>query len=174
MDLLKKLRIVREAGHVERAHNVPHHGSYSVGKHSYDVVSILLLLHPSPSNQLIRAALWHDMPERFLGDLPAPAKWYNPKLNKQYQDAEQSVLDRFGEHDLMSRLTLEETDWLHAADRLELLMWADDQLALGNRHIEPLRANVIKWFEHHSGTTPAPILSILNDLSFVRIQEDMS
>ena len=71
----RRVLAAREGGNVLRCHTVPHHGQYSVGKHSYDALSLLLLLHPNPSMNLVKATLWHDCAERFVGDMPAPAKW---------------------------------------------------------------------------------------------------
>lgn len=175
MDKQQKVRVAREAGHVERCHNTFHHGEYSDGLHSYHVVSLLLILHPSPRVELLKAALWHDMPERFLGDLPAPAKWYNPELNREYLAAEEEVLAHFGEPGLFEVLTVAEKQWLHACDRLELLLWCEDQLAAGNQHVKNIHGNVKAWFDSRiqNGLVPLEVASFLADYAWDRNIEDI-
>ena len=170
----RRLKVLREAGALERAHNVPHHGSYSVGQHSYDAANIILILHPNPSLNLVKAVLWHDAPERFLGDLPAPAKWYNPALADEYRTAEKTVADHMGIQSVFDELTEEDKHWLSAADRLELLLWAQDQEALGNRHVCNLRDNVLEWFGKNHEIIPEPIKDyMLGNRTWERQREDI-
>jgi 5'-deoxynucleotidase YfbR-like HD superfamily hydrolase len=116
-----QIKAVLEAGEVRRCHVVPHSTPYTVAAHSYGALSLLLLLHPDPSPALIRAVLWHDVGERWLGDLPSPAKWVFPELGAVYEAAEEEVLRKLG---LFSELTEEERLWLSAVDTLELWFWA--------------------------------------------------
>jgi len=169
-----RIRVLRESGAIMRCHNVPHHGEYSVGLHSYNVVSLILQLHPNPRMELIRAAMWHDMPERYLGDLPAPAKWYNPNLRATYEHAEATVLEKVGMPDLMECLTDEEIWWLHACDRLELELFCQDQAAMGNRHTNVMHLNVLQWFMDKEGLIPQPVMEAREKLRhFERTSEDI-
>lgn len=151
------LLVLRESGNIERCHNFPHHGSYSVGLHSYNVVSLILVLHPDPSVRLIKAAMWHDSPERYLGDLPAPAKWYNPNLHKEYQLAEDKVLDRMGIYGLMTSLDATELSWLKGADRLELLFWCREQHTMGNHNVLNVYNKLMEWYEDKKDELPEEI-----------------
>ena len=170
----RRLKALREAGALERAHNVPHHGSYSVGQHSYDAANIILTLHPDPSLNLIKAILWHDAPERFLGDLPAPAKWYNPELTAEYEKAEKIVAEHMGIQGVFSALDEDDKHWLKAADRLELLLWCQDQMALGNRHVQNVHDNVIEWFGKYHEVIPDPIKDyMLGNRTWERQREDI-
>lgn len=134
-----------EAGRIKRCHNLDIHGTYTVGRHSYGVATILLLMHPNPSLDLIRAALWHDAPERYLGDLPAPAKWYNADLSREYGIAETKVLEHMGLGDLVDGLTDDDQVWLHAADRLELLYWCRTQWSMGNALVANVFDALQEW-----------------------------
>ena len=83
---IKRLKYLRESGSVERCHCIPHNSSYTVGKHCYDMVVLLMQLFPGdPSTALIKSVLYHDAHERTLGDLPATAKWDSPCLRAEYQ-----------------------------------------------------------------------------------------
>lgn len=132
----RRVLAAREGGNVLRCHTVPHHGQYSVGKHSYDALSLLLLLHPNPSMNLVKATLWHDCAERFVGDIPAPAKWTNSELGKVYEEAERRVLATLG---LLPCLLPDEEDWLKAVDTLELWLWCREEEALGNEAVTAMR-----------------------------------
>ena len=173
--LYKKIVAMREAGNVERCHVAPHIGSYTVGKHSYDAVSLLLLLHPDPTVRLIRAVQWHDSAERWVGDMPATAKWVNPELGTQYELCETSVMNKVdvvaGD---LARLTDEERDWLNAVDKFELYMWCLDQEAFGNKHVQHFKANLEQWFDNVWTKIPEPVKeAYLTSYSsgFVRLPE---
>jgi 5'-deoxynucleotidase YfbR-like HD superfamily hydrolase len=133
----------REGGMVERCHAMPKHGAYNVAMHSYNAVSLLLLLHPSPSITLIKAVLWHDVAERWTGDIPRPAKWASPDLNKADKELEMEIMSYL---QLYEDLTEEEKNWLGAVDLLELFMWTCDETALGNASTIHMRQRLIKLF----------------------------
>ena len=149
--------VLRESGNIERCHNVPHHGSYSVGLHSYGVANIILVLHPDPTIRLVRAALWHDSPERYLGDLPAPAKWYNPKMAEEYSLAEDQVISRMGLDDPLFHLTSDEEKWLKGADRLDLLFWCREQHSMGNANVSVVYDNLMLWYKDNQAGLPYSI-----------------
>lgn len=142
--LIDEINRSRASGAVKRCHTFPTIGEYTVGQHSYDALGLLLLLHPDASGNLIRAVLWHDAGERRLGDLPATAKWRHEGLGQVYGEAEMEVLRE--EHPTAFRalvaLTREEYGWLRTVDALELVMWCDDQLWLGNQHARVVRERV--------------------------------
>jgi len=127
----ERLSLLREAGHVERAHTLPHHGSYSVGKHSFDMALLLLVLHPNPRPELLKAVLTHDLGERFTGDMPHPAKRLDGEIGKRLDRLERLTLERL-EADYVSLLTADERLWLVSLDRVEFILWCKDQIALGN------------------------------------------
>lgn len=154
--LITQVRATREAGTVRRCHIVPHHGQYNIAQHSYGAVSLLLLLHPEPSLNLIKAVQWHDVGERWLGDMPAPAKWSNPELGAVYEAAEERVLKTLG---LLPDLTEEEVNWLKAVDTLELLLWCREEAALGNATVAPMLRACVDVTEKRAqdGTLPNPV-----------------
>lgn len=152
---IAKIKAMREGGETERVHTLPHHGSYSVGKHSFDALSLLLLLHDNPSVDLIKAVLWHDIAERWIGDMPAPAKWANPRLNFEYEQAEVVINEKIGLGALYLNLNEDDRTWLDEVDRLEVMLWALDQLQLGNSNVAHFPAVIFDYFDakpfvHHA------------------------
>lgn len=147
---IQRLVEMREAGHVRRCHTMPHHGEYTVGKHSFDAVLILYALYPGePSAALVKAVVMHDLGERWTGDVPAPAKWADGELAKRLGRLEARCIDHLGG---MPDLTADERRWLHGVDSLELMLWAKDQLALGNM----AAATFIGALKSHLETTDLP------------------
>ncbi len=135
MDQITKILSLRASGHVKRWHTLPHFGEQTDAEHSAQALTLLFLLHPDPSVNLIKAMLWHDFAERYAGDVPAPARRENPTFALEYEKAENKF---FAEHGLMTEVfnQLDEDDWhwLKAIDTLELLLWCHDQMLLGNSH----------------------------------------
>lgn len=154
--LQTRIQATREAGTVRRCHIVPHHGQYNIAQHSYGAVSLLLLLNPEPSLNLIKAVQWHDAGERWLGDMPAPAKWDNFDLGQVYEAAERRVLDAIG---LLPELTREEEHWLKAVDTLDLWLWCREEEALGNATVKAMRLACEKVTDARAldGTLPKPV-----------------
>lgn len=160
-DVINTIYAAREGGHTERCHTLPHHGSYSVGKHQYDALSLLLILHPNPSGHLIRAVLWHDVAERWVGDMPAPAKWFNPALRQELEVAEGHVDDKLG---LINWGALSDDDrqWLDEVDRLEVMLWALDQEGMGNRNAAHFAKVIIDYFNDKPGVHHEVMEVVLN------------
>jgi 5'-deoxynucleotidase YfbR-like HD superfamily hydrolase len=67
------------------------------------------------------AALYHDVPELILGDIPATAKWSFPEVQKAFEKAEKKVMDDLG---LEFVLSPEEKNKLKMADMLELVLYS--------------------------------------------------
>lgn len=148
---IERVRVTREAGKVERCHTTPHIGSYTVGQHSFDAVSLLLILHPHPRPALIKALLWHDCHERFLGDVPSTAKGTQKSLGRAYEEAATLVDKRFR---FIPDLTTKEKEWLSAIDKLELWLWCLDQEVFGNKHIDQMTERLSLWFSTNEKFIP--------------------
>lgn len=169
MSSVDKVLALREGGNVRRCHTMPHLGEYTVGKHSYDAACLVLALHPEPSAELLKAVMLHDVPERWLGDLPAPAKWYAPGLAKVYGQAEEAVERTW---DIGWKLsTVSDHAWLNAVDRVEFWLWTHDQLAFGNQHIAVAKEAVEKWFAENWEQIPTPVQEFINEYRWKRLPE---
>ena len=84
--------------------------------------------HPLTGSELPWAARHHDEAERFLGDMPAPAKARFPMLAEQYAIAERQIL---AEMSLSWTLTAKEQQMLHLCDKLDAYTWARKHGARG-------------------------------------------
>lgn len=131
---------------------MPHHGSYTVGQHSFDMLTLLFLLYPgsAPSLDLIKAVVYHDFAERWTGDVPSSAKASDGNLAKRLDLAEQRILKTIGVNTVISE---DDRIWLRGLDRLELYLWACDQMQMGNGNLVPLIAELREFF----CTVPTPI-----------------
>jgi len=156
--------MLREASQVRRCHTFPHHGHYTVGQHSFDMLTLLLSLYPTCRKELMVAVIAHDLPERWVGDMPAPCKWsLGGEAIKQLDRVEEQILRKL---ELAPDLTAEERSWLHGLDRVELLLWAKDQLAMGNMNAQAVVGNLLGWFEKH--TIPQPLTDFLKEHKWTR------
>ena len=91
--------------------------------HQGRVARIIMALHPSPSAQLLMAALTHDDGEHVTGDMPGETK----------RDIDERLLSdlAFLEEDARSELwgnvhinvSGENAEWLRLADRIDAFMW---------------------------------------------------
>jgi 5'-deoxynucleotidase YfbR-like HD superfamily hydrolase len=164
-DLVDLVTKIREGSAVERAHTLPHHGSYSVGKHSYDAVMLLFTLHPSPTMELVKAVLSHDLGERWCGDIPAPTKWSDGEFAKRSGALEKRCLAHLG-YDIS--LTAEDVQWLNAVDKLELLLWAKEQIAMGNQNAASCVGNLLAWFKASVKQIPEPVRDFISNHKWSR------
>lgn len=148
--LVDRLRGIRHGGRVERAHGVPHHGSYSNASHSWGVAMIMWLIWPQHFPRLALQCLAHDCPEGQVGDIPAPTLRYNPDIRKMLEPLERLVAAGLGvpsEHDLSE----EDHRMLKICDRLELFAWAKEQEEMGNKAIAPLILELEYYLEEKVG-----------------------
>ena len=112
------------AGFTRRWHTNPDlaHTNDRIDGHAGRVARIILMMHPSPSLELVRAALIHDDGESLTGDLPGPFKAaMPPEVGRHFDRAESAeIIDIWGRG---FRLTGQEVSWLKFADRLDAFMW---------------------------------------------------
>lgn len=133
---MDRAKALLEGGRVQRFHALPHTQPYTVAEHSWSMAMLLLALHPHPVPQrLLWACLTHDVAERWVGDTPAPAKWYvAPDLCHALEKAEHHINTTLG-----IDWGLNEVDrrWLKALDVAELMVYATDEIHRGNRFMAP-------------------------------------
>lgn len=125
---LERLQAVREAATVQRCHTARHYGSYDIAQHSFGVASIILCLHPNPSVELLKAGLWHDVHERWTGDIPQTVKEIEQTLTDSIEAMENSYSRYLISNVGKGLLELKNDDlfWLIGADMLDLWLWADE------------------------------------------------
>lgn len=154
MNVQDRIKRLREGGHVQRAHGIPHFGSYDVAAHTWHIGTLLFLLHPNPSLNLVKAVHFHDIAERWVGDIPAIAKWASPTLKAESDRLEDQILGALG---VYTALDPEEMQWLRALDLLELFLWCIDQGYMGNGNTNNVIDNIRGWFQEHQRELPVPV-----------------
>lgn len=141
-----------------------HHGSYTVGQHSFDMLTLLFLLYPgAPSLDLVKAVIYHDVAERWTGDMPSSAKASDGNLAKRMDLAEQRILKTIGVNIAISE---DDRTWLSGLDRLELYLWACDQMQMGNGTLGHLIAELREFF--CTVPTPVPIVRFVENHIWTR------
>jgi len=151
---INPIQAMRESSYVERLHCMPHNTAYPVGLHCYNMLCMLYVLWEpmegedlpqewkqlQPPQQLVWAITFHDFGERWTGDTPYPAKGISQQLKGELDN-----LERFIEHNVFGNpvtvLPPVLESWLKALDLAELFCWAEDEIAMGNRHPEFMRDN---------------------------------
>lgn len=121
-----------DAGYTVRFHTVRCIKPQTVAEHSFRVALLLAKLAPTCRAELLKAALYHDLPETFTGDVPAQVKWAAPMLAKDLEFLESHFVE---EHELEVKLSEDEKSYLKFADMAELVLYCVDEARLGNREI---------------------------------------
>lgn len=154
--MVRRLRAVREGSHVERCHAIPHRGGYSNAAHQYGVATLIHLLWPDALDVVV-AALYHDTPERWTGDVPSPAVREMPGVRLALTRLEEDI---HRELDLpwMHHLSDEGLQKLKAADNLEFLLWAIEEVASGNNNAAPHLQASLGYLTEPGQPDPVPEL----------------
>lgn len=140
----ERIRFLREAGEVPRfAIYGNHDPSYTLGRQAYNVVNLILLLHPQPSISLIKAAMWLTTTERMTGEISVATR---EDLGEALMRAEKRITDHF---ELSPEQTTADRVWLIGCQKLELCLWASEQLAGGNFRCSYLHGQLRSWFSSH-------------------------
>lgn len=158
----------RECSRVERSHTTPHHGSYTVGQHSFDMLTLLIALYPDCRKELMLAVMFHDFAERWTGDIPSPAKASDGEFGKKLAQIELKVTRTLG---LQIKLEEMERFWLKGLDVVEYLLWAKEQLALGNQNVQTSIASTLVWLRHNQ--IPTPLAEFVNKHQWTRTPDQL-
>jgi 5'-deoxynucleotidase YfbR-like HD superfamily hydrolase len=151
---LERITAIRTGGEVERCHGIRHQGSYSNAAHTWGVLVLLHVLWPEDFPRLAAAVLYHDVPEAWVGDIPAPTKRYNQVVKMALELMEYDIFKMLGLPDA-DALPPPDLAKVKAADRLELYFWAKEQVAQGNQHAEGVLKELDQFFELDGLPEPA-------------------
>jgi len=148
-----RIKAIREGGFVKRCHTKFMHREYTVGQHSFNMLALLMVFHPNPSTNLIKAVVLHDVPERWTGDLPTPVKYLAPGMKAEINTFEKAILKQIHPE---IELTAEETFWLKSVDMVELWQWCQEEQALGNTSVKAMKDEclAIIWRLDSDGVLP--------------------
>jgi 5'-deoxynucleotidase YfbR-like HD superfamily hydrolase len=95
---LRALHSRLKGGHVVRYHTRPELADgQNVAAHTWRVMVVIHTLWPEQSTKnLLLHALYHDVAEAEVGDMPATTKWKYPELNNLMRRVESGVRVRAG------------------------------------------------------------------------------
>ena len=159
---------MREASVVERAHTIRHIGSYTNGQHSFDMMTLAWILMPVVTRNVMLAIMFHDLPERWTGDMPSTAKESDGEFGKRMAQIEARIESRMG---WKVELHPDERVWVKALDKLELLLWSHDQLHMGNENALAIISRLAGWFQVNP--VPHPVVDFLEQYSWMRTSDDI-
>jgi hypothetical protein len=125
IDIARRALNLLDAGEVSRFHAVPTIPVQSVGQHTYGVLAILLAMDTFVRPEdlpLLTAAMLHDAPELYTGDVPFTTKRECPEVKAALDKAEfeYSCAHLF----ISPRLSPRQCTLLKLADMLEGLRWS--------------------------------------------------
>lgn len=143
MNKPQRIMAIREGGWTDRMHTWYKLRRYSVGEHSWSMVTLAhQLFGAACSRELLLAILYHDVPERWVGDTPYTAKYVLSRaLGRELKAAEAKVSAALG---IDFVLTPYEEEILHFCDVLEFTLWCREEIAMGNSMLEQKYADGIE------------------------------
>lgn len=145
MKQIVETQLYRDAGAVKRFHTQRTHRSQSLAEHTFNVMMLLKRTAALPPDRmciLYEAALHHDLPELFTGDIPAPVKRSSMELAQSLSDLESDLHPLYRNND---DLTEYEAALLCWADRAELVLWCLEELRMGNTFVIPMVSRALGW-----------------------------
>jgi len=137
---------IRGGMNVKRFHTTHRTQEETVGHHSSNVAAIVLHLDTNARRELLIAALLHDVPEVYTGDVPAPFKWDHPAIKQGLKDGEDAFVRELGLPQY--ELSTEETMLLKLADMTDLVLSSLEEMGRGNNSARELVANGMWYIQH--------------------------
>ena len=134
-----RVKMLRRAAGTRRWHTYPTQRTQDVGAHSHGVAMLVQEVEPTASKDLLLAALTHDLHEGTHGDIPSTAKWAQPALEAAMDGAETAWNKRQG---FNYELNPHEVRVLKFCDYFELMLWAIEELRLGNQNMHEVVSNI--------------------------------
>lgn len=158
------------SGNVRRYHSNPRMSwlGQTNADHQGRCVQLLLMLHPAPSVELIAAVAFHDVGERWVGDLPRPFKLRSPEVAEAHAEIEAEFLQRELGWDAIGILEREDLAWLQLVDGVEAYAFkvTHARSEAGRDGWPEMRASLINraWSLSDNGSVADRVTSFLNDL----------
>jgi 5'-deoxynucleotidase YfbR-like HD superfamily hydrolase len=129
------IQFIAAGAEVTRYHTVFTFNNETVGHHSHGVAMMVLMIKPDASASLLKAALYHDLAEQVVGDIPSPAK-RRFGLSERLDKLELSVIEEAGIENPV--LTDEEARVLKLADIAQGALFCAREIQLGNARLIPV------------------------------------
>lgn len=127
-----------------RCHTIPCNRYQSVGLHTWRATTVLHWIYNTefPPPALTYAMLMHDVPEVYTGDIPGNVKADWPGLSEVLNTMEANFTAQFE----LVRGPLSETEEqiLHLCDSVDLVLYALDEMEMGNKFFEPIALKALE------------------------------
>lgn len=150
MSPLRRLVQMRGGGQVERCHGFRHFGTYSNAQHQWGVAMLMWVLWPEDFPRLSIYCLTHDVPEQWIGDIPANSKAGAPPEFKIWEKAVERRI--FSDMGLPTGEELSALDHqkIKNCDSLELYLWCQEQILLYG--VQPM-SEIVRQLDSFYGTS---------------------
>lgn len=155
METKDVISFIANGAAVKRFHTVTTLQTETVGHHSHGVAMMCLVFDPDASRSLIMAALFHDLGEQILGDIPSPTK---RKIDPEgrLDTYEATIMQEHGV--VMPELTAYEQRVLKLADIASGMLFCGREMSLGNQGAE-------LWYQRY--------LSYANEMELTNREEQV-
>jgi 5'-deoxynucleotidase YfbR-like HD superfamily hydrolase len=146
---INSLGVLLASGNVTRCHTLPTIKPQTVGAHTWRTLVILHWLYAPghPPSGLTHALLVHDMPEILTGDMPGNTKHAHPALKNALDKIEKQFLAEQGIEE--PKLNSVSEDILNLCDSADLVMYALDEIDMGNINMVPVAIKARKMMYEH-------------------------
>lgn len=143
MKQLIEAKLYRDAGAVQRYHTKRTHRVQSIADHTFGVLMLITQVGTDEllSGELYQAALHHDLPELYTGDMPGTIKRAVPELGALMDRLETDLAPLYVEFDLNG----DQAALLKWADRMELVLWCMEEYRMGNTYVRSIIARGLGW-----------------------------
>jgi 5'-deoxynucleotidase YfbR-like HD superfamily hydrolase len=136
------IQFIAAGADVSRYHTVFTFNNETVGHHSHGVAMMVLMMKPDASASLLKAALYHDLAEQVVGDIPSPAKRQSG-LGQHLDKLELAIIEDAGIEN--PALTDEEARILKLADIAQGALFCAREIQLGNVRLIPVFTRYIVY-----------------------------
>ena len=125
----------------DRENVMEHSHMVAVLAHALAVIRRDVMGVPASPDRCAAAALFHDAPEIFTGDMPTPVKYHDPEMQAAYKRVEEGAIEKLvsglpaemrSEYDLLLRDEGGVRDIVKAADKLSAYIKCVEELKTGN------------------------------------------
>ena len=141
---------IRAGGRVDRLHTMHKTRPYSVAEHSWNIWMLIHQLDPSVLDMgLTQHIMFHDVAEHWVGDLPAPMKWYRPVLNHECELVEIEIIHKL-ENLCTNDLTKYQLELFKFCDMMELLLFCREEEWRGNRELQVVQERAFDYLKDRS------------------------
>lgn len=141
MKPIVEAQLYRDAADTLRYHTQRTLRSQTVGQHSFNMLMLIQLIAPDTRKEVLQAVMFHDLPEKFTGDTPAPIKRASPALKVLLDELEMDLTPLYRDFNL----TPDEHALVKWVDLMELAMFGLEELRMGNRFAEEVASNGLQW-----------------------------